>query len=182
MIKRMMTSLFALAAMLVACAAPGVIEQLHRNDFAQVQFFSPMGQSFTAERARYSRLSVGFADCNAHFGDPLLRLRLRRGAGADGLVLLEAVEGYATGTEGWLVFDVSAVVFTVGQVYTAEFAAASARGCVYTNHLLAGPGLPAAGPDYIGGGIMLNGLLDGPYGDLQVSLVLEEAVFANGFD
>jgi hypothetical protein len=181
MIKRMMASLLVFA-MPPAMAAPGDIEQLHRNDFAQVKFFAPAGQTFTAERPRYSRLLVGFLDCNSATGDPLLRLRLRSGAGADGVLLREDVAGYATGTDGWLTFDVSTVAFAVGQVYTAEFVSASTRGCLHLNNLQPGPALPPAAPDYIGGSVMLSGFPDGPYGDLQFRLLLDDAVFADGFD
>lgn len=182
MSKRVTASLLLLGAMHGALAAPGDIAQLHRNDFAQVKFFAPAGQTFTAERTRYSRLLVGFLDCNSATGEPLLRLRLRSGAGADGVLLHEAVEGYATGTDGWLTFDVSTVAFAVGQVYTAEFVSASTRGCVHLNNLQPGPALPAAGPDYIGGSVMLNGFPDGPYGDVQFRVVFDDAVFADGFD
>jgi hypothetical protein len=144
----------------------------------QVQSFSPLGQTFTAEDPH---VTFGFSvtEMNPGFGAYLVGMDLYEGAGVGGTLLATTpMVTFPDGFDGWYDADFSAVTLTVGQVYTAIATSANQRPgiSVYYGDLYAGGSfvvmgtlnpsmdatfrvLPAGGPTVPAPGAILLGAL-----------------------
>jgi hypothetical protein len=135
--KKMKNYLFSpvIAAMvmsLVVTVDAGLIIQDRKNWGLQIQGFSPIGQTFTAEDAQI--ISIGFwvEDWNPWAGPIDLTVQLFQGVGTGGPSLGSApIEGLSPGFDGFYDADFTSVSLTVGQVYTAIVSSSSIRGGVW---------------------------------------------------
>ena len=147
-----LTSLAIAAFATTAGAAP--ILQDQRNGTAQINFYSPIGQSFTAEDAF---VSIGFfiEDLNPGVapGDDDVTITLYAGEGTGGAVLGSGdVTGLTLDFEGWVDVDFSSVALTLGAVYTAIISDDTVRWGVHY-----GVGnLYAGGQSYVNGNAQAN--------------------------
>lgn len=115
--------LVAMAAALAAThAESATIQQDQRSGIFQVQFYSPIGQSFTAVEP--GLLSIGFAigAINAHFPRVEIGVRLRDGDGMGGTVIAErvALPDPIVGLTQYFDWNFAGVSLVAGHVYTAE--------------------------------------------------------------
>ena len=107
----------------VALAGPiaanaGVILQDTTNGAIQVNFYEPIGQSFTAEDPLV-KFAFYFQVFNPPFPNDPLELRLLTGDGVGGAELGSFGFSVPSGHMGFFDVDVSAIALTAGQVYTA---------------------------------------------------------------
>lgn len=131
-----------------AGAAP--ILQDQTSSAYQIEFFSPFGQSFTAEDAH---VSIGFfiQDFNPQIapGDDDVTITLYAGEGTAGAVLGSGdVTGLTLGFQGWADVDFSSVALTLGSVYTAVISDDTVRWGVQAQ---------TSGNPYAGGQLYLEG-------------------------
>ena len=110
----------------------GVILQDQRNYGHQVLYYSPIGQTFTAENPS---VTIGFwvSDWNQSLGPIGLTIELLEGAGTGGTSLGTApIEGLTPGYVGFFDADFTSVGLVPGQTYTAIISSTSGRGGVYS--------------------------------------------------
>jgi hypothetical protein len=140
-------------ALMVSCplfAAP--ILQNNWNNSHQVQAFTPMGQSFTAEDATLESIGVFAMTFNPHHPFGSLTFNLFEGGGFDGTLLGTAIVDPAAGSNGWTDADFGSLNLVIGQLYTFQIASTngSAYWGVQTNERF-------GVNDYAGGSLFLNG-------------------------
>lgn len=128
-------TLFPLIAAIVMCfsvgAYAGPIIQPLRDWSLQIQYFSPIGQTFTAEDPW---VSIGFwiADVNPEAGPIELAIDLREGAGIGGTLLGSGpILGLSPGFVGFYDVDFRSVTLIPGNAYTTIITSTSARGFVH---------------------------------------------------
>lgn len=144
------------SASLSATIEPGI-----GGSTIQVQYFSPVGQSFLAED-QWVDIDLYLTPINAHIAPAPVTASLYGGLGASGPVLHSASATPTTGSSGYVKFfdDVS---LDVGDVYTVLFSSGSAYW---------GTRLP--GDTYGGGTAFINGTAD-PSADLAVRITPQAA-------
>lgn len=110
--------LACIAALAIGGAAfAGPIVQATSNTNMQIEFFEPIGQSFTAEDSAV-KFGLYIEPINAGFPLSGLHFRLLSGDGLGGGVLLDQTLSPALGFGGYLEFDLSTVALTLGNAYT----------------------------------------------------------------
>lgn len=166
----------AFAAM-TASAGSGDIVQDSENFFSQINAFAPIGQTFTALRGDYTRFGFYYEDCNSS-GLARVDFTLRAGAGTSGSVLAQATRTDVGGLVGYVEFPLNGVAFVPGQVYTALVTTPSERGCYQENVLF----VAGAGPDYGGGAIVYQGVVNAARGDLRFFVFFDDPILAAGFE
>ena len=149
--KKLIT-ICALAALVLSTgsAQAGVILQDQHDHGWQVLFYSPIGQTFTAEDPR---VTIGFwvEDFNQSLGPIGLTIELLEGAGTGGTSLGTApIEGLTPDYVGFFDADFTSVVLVPGQTYTAIISSTSERGGVFGMY----------GNLYAGGEMILEGSLN----------------------
>jgi len=172
--------LLGVGAPLAALADQGDITYSNQNWFDQIQYYSPLGQSFTAQAGALHSFSFWVYDCNSNQGGNTLTVTLYSGestAPAD-QIAQTTVSIPGTGTQdGFLdaIFDVPTVK---GTKYTATISSSSARGCArenYTEFTAVPPG-----PAYPDGQALVQGAFSAA-DDFAFS-VQTGIIFADGFD
>lgn len=152
----------ALSAALASTAHAGTILQDLSSGGSQILAASPIGQTFTAEDANIESIGVWISDANASFGanDYDLDMTLRVGGGAGtGTTLLTATNNtLSDGFSGWLDFDFSSVLLTVGDLYNFQVSNDNERWFVST-HQHSFPNGTSFAPDYAGGDMFLAGTI-----------------------
>lgn len=139
----------AIASFAATAAAAPILQEQGAAAY-QIQYFSPFGQSFTAEDAH---VSIGFfiLDFNAPHApdDDDVTITLYAGEGTGGAVLGSGdATGLTLGFQGWADVDFSSVALTLGSVYTAVISDDTIRW---------GVGAQASGNPYAGGQLYLQG-------------------------
>jgi hypothetical protein len=166
--------LLLLAALLTAmspCRADIILDGLPSFG-VNIGLFAPTGQSFIADRSVLKSIGMWTTSCNCP-DQPLeqFQLRLLSGSGTSGTPVATRTAMAPNGLYGFLDFDFSGVMLTVGQTYTA----------VMTQLSETPPGSPAgiygSSNDYSGGMAFLSGV---PQPDMQFSLrVIDDPLAAN---
>lgn len=110
--------LSALLALPVASRGVTVVTQPNSDVSMQVEYFEPLGQSFTAVGNTLLSFEFYLFPMNPFFANVSLTLDIRQGAGTGGAVLDTVTLNLADGYVGWAgsAFNVSLVT---GQQYTA---------------------------------------------------------------
>jgi hypothetical protein len=103
-------------------ASAGVILQDQQNGQLQINYFEPLGQSFTAEDAAVS-FAFFFNVINPSFPVSDLTLSLVEGEGLGGTLLTSSTFSLAPSFTGFFDVDLSSVSLTVGSKYTALLSA-----------------------------------------------------------
>ena len=161
----------AMVMSLVVTVDAGLIIQDRKNWGLQIQGFSPIGQTFTAEDAQI--ISIGFwvKDWNPSFGPIDLTVQLFQGVGTGGPSLGSApIEGLSPGFDGFYDADFTSVSLTVGQVYTAIVSSSSIREGVLCFQWAWPDGTPFAPDPYTGGAMIFQGSVK-PYADAAFRVV-----------
>ena len=109
-----------LAASQLATAGP--ILQDQGNGALQINYFEPLGQSFTAEDA-YISFGFNYVVMNQPFEVSDLSISLLDGEGLGGTVLTSRVFSLTAGFSGFFDVDLSAAALTVGSKYTVTVSA-----------------------------------------------------------
>jgi len=125
----------------------GIILQDQHGPSYQILYFSPIGQTFTAEDPS---VTIGFwvEDINQSAGPIGLTIELFEGTGTGGTSLGTApIEGLTPGYAGFFDADFTSVVLVPGQIYTAIVSSTSERGGLYS----------AEGNPYAGGEMIFAG-------------------------
>jgi hypothetical protein len=103
-------------------AAADLIQYDQGSGGWQIQYFQPIGQSFTAEDAAVDWIGFQVGDVNATFApsDLTITMALYAGEGnfSSGAQLLTEEISLTAGYSGWADMDVSSVTFNVGSNYT----------------------------------------------------------------
>lgn len=122
MIKPVKRLLFIglLAASQLASAGP--ILQDQGNGSLQINYFEPLGQSFTAEDS-YISFGFNYVVMNQPFEVSDLSISLLSGEGLGGPVLTSRVFSLTPGFTGFFDVDLSAAALTVGSKYTVTVSA-----------------------------------------------------------
>lgn len=168
-----------LACALLARAAHadfGDILQPYANASASIQYYAPMGQSFTAVSADFTTFGFRIEACNPSYPNNPLTYSLYAGETASGTPLATRQVSLPDG-DNYVDADFSGVSLVPGQKYTMVLTAQSARGCVRLNGYL--DNMPPAN-DYLGGSMLWEGtfysggdltfrLIASPKADVQVS-------------
>ncbi|HXD84536.1 MAG TPA: hypothetical protein VN599_08905 [Rudaea sp.] len=172
--------LLGVGAPLAALADQGDINYSSENWFDQIQYYSPIGQSFTAQAGALHAFSFWVLDCNSNQGGNTLTVTLYSGESTApaNQIAQATVTIPGTGTQdGFLdaIFDVPTVK---GSLYTATISSPSARGCLrenYTEFTAVPPG-----PAYPNGQALVQGAFSAA--DDFPFLVQTGIIFADGFD
>ena len=172
--------LLGVGAPLAALADQGDITYTSQNFFVQIQYYSPVGQSFTAQAGALHAFSFWVYDCNSNQGGNTLTVTLYSGQSTApaNQIAQTTVNIPGTGTQnGFLdaIFDVPTVK---GSLYTATISSTSARGCIRENYTEF-TGVPA-GPPYPDGQALSQGAFSAA--DDFPFLVQTGIIFADGFD
>ena len=118
--KPIACTLLAVAVATALCSAQaGVILQDTSTINFQIDAFSPIGQSFTAEDSVVS-FAFFVVQMNPGFPVDAIQFTLRSGDGLGGQVLYQASATPTTGFNNFFDVDLSSVVLTVGQMYTVQ--------------------------------------------------------------
>ena len=139
--------------MLAGSAHAGVILQDTDNGANQIEAFSPMGQSFTAEDPFVSFAFYYDTFNPQHSNDPL-EMRLFAGTTAVGVPLLSvpfAIPDPGQNFEDYFDVDLSAIALTIGNVYTAS---------VFAPNPYWGAAIQRGGNPYPGGVAIVSGAVD----------------------
>lgn len=172
--------LLGMGVPLAALADQGDINYSSENWFDQVQYYSPIGQSFTAQAGALHAFSFWVLDCNSNQGGNTLTVTLYSGESTApaNQIAQTTMTMPGTGTQdGFLdaIFDVPTVK---GSLYTATISSPSARGCLrenYTEFTAVPPG-----PAYPNGQALVQGAFSAA--DDFPFLVQTGIIFADGFD
>lgn len=107
----------------IAQAAP--IVQDTGDSYLQIEYYSPMGQSFTAQDSVLNSFGMFFTTMNSHSGYTPLTVTIYNGSGFGGAVLGSTVINPVAGSNGWVdaAFNITT---TANQTYTAGITAGSA--------------------------------------------------------
>ena len=127
--------LAVLACALLARAAHadfGDILQPYANASASIQYYAPMGQSFTAVSANLTTFGFRIEACNASYPNNPLTYSLYAGETASGTPLATRQVTLPDG-DNYVDADFSGVSLVPGQKYTMVLTAQSMRGCVRLN-------------------------------------------------
>ncbi|GAB4169230.1 MAG: hypothetical protein Kow0020_02860 [Wenzhouxiangellaceae bacterium] len=151
-----------------AVAALDIIQDRHNFD-SQINFFSPVGQTFTAEDAAISTIGIWLNDCNTHFSDNPLDFRLYSGSGTSGALLAQQTLAVPPGHSNYFDVDFSGTGLTIGNTYTIEVFSPNARRCFQENVF----SQPNPGPDYTGGAILYQGSVNAARGDMQFRVIVD---------
>ena len=142
-------SLLSAAALSISAGAlAGPIVQDTQNSTIQVKFYSPIGQSFTAEDST-TTFSLFISPLSGSVPLSDLHFRLLGGEGLGGSLLLDQTLSPALGLSGYFDFDISPISLTVGGAYTV---AVDVPG----NSPYWGVGLNGGGNPYAGGRAYYN--------------------------
>jgi hypothetical protein len=149
MLRNLGLASLAIAAFATTAEAAPILQDQTNGAF-QIEFYSPFGQSFTAEDAY---VSIGFfiQDFNPQNAptDDDVTITLYAGEGMGGPVLGSGdVTGLTLGFEGWVDVDFSSVALTLGAVYTAVISDDTVRWGVEAQ---------SGGNPYAGGQLYLQG-------------------------
>ena len=161
--------LAVLACALLARAAHadfGDILQPYANASASIQYYAPMGQSFTAVSADFTTFGFRIEACNPSYPNNPLTYSLYAGETASGTPLATRQVSLPDG-DNYVDADFSGVSLVPGQKYTMVLTAQSARGCVRLNGYQDNM-LPAN--DYLGGSMLWEGTFYSG-GDLTFRLI-----------
>lgn len=172
--------LLGMGVPLAALADQGDVNYSSENWFDQIQYYSPIGQSFTAQAGALHAFSFWVLDCNSNQGGNTLTVTLYSGESTApaNQIAQTTVTIPGTGTQdGFLdaIFDVPTVK---GSLYTATISSPSARGCLrenYTEFTAVPPG-----PAYPNGQALVQGAFSAA--DDFPFLVQTGIIFADGFD
>jgi hypothetical protein len=134
---KLVQRLFASAGVCVATCAPAAaleIDQALSNADYQIQYFSPVAQSFNLSIDRIGAISVLAVDMNA-FGDFLadrrITLALREGEGVLGSVLatstVDAASALGGAYQSWITFNLAGVSIVPAAQYTFELMVTTPR-------------------------------------------------------
>jgi hypothetical protein len=116
---RLRQSIIALTMLAAASAvSAGPILQDQSNGIYQINYFEPIGQSFTAEDA-YVSFGFYFETINPSFPVDDITISLVSGDGSLGSVLAQSTFTLASGFVGFFDVDFSSVALNVGSQYTA---------------------------------------------------------------
>ena len=171
--------LAVLACVLLARAAHadfGDILQPYTNATTSIQFYAPMGQSFTAVSANLTTFGFRIQVCNPSYPGNTLTYTLYGGETASGTPLATRQVSLPDG-DNYVDADFHGVSLVPGQKYTMVLTADSARGCVLLNggetetppdHDYPGGRMLYAGTFYSGGDLTFR-LIALPRADLQVN-------------
>jgi len=133
--KKLITiCVLAVLVLSAGSAQAGVILQDQHDTGWQVLYYSPIGQTFTAEDPS---VTIGFwvEDWNQDSGPIGLTIELLEGAGTGGTSLGTApIEGLTPDYAGFFDADFTSVVLVPGQIYTAIISSTSPRGGVYSTN------------------------------------------------
>lgn len=170
-IKLMLLSMFFFYN-LSGVAWTGDIIQDQYDGFNQINYHSPIGQSFTAEDSKISSIGIGLEDMNPSINSFSLTMELFRGEGFDGPSLGSVDFTVGEGFSGIFDVDFSFVSLVVGETYTFQLIDPSIRWGVRINyHTYGGDGSPIPGKiDYTGGDAFLLGNIQDT-GDLQFRIL-----------
>lgn len=117
MAQRIPRLAFIAALVIGGAAFAGPIVQDTSNNNIQIDFFEPIGQSFTAEDSAV-KFGLYISPINPTFPLSGLNFRLLSGDGLGGGVLLNQTLSPALGFDGYFEFDLSTVALTLGNAYT----------------------------------------------------------------
>jgi hypothetical protein len=116
---RLRQSIIALTMLAAASAvSAGPILQDQSNGIYQINYFEPIGQSFTAEDA-YVSFGFYFETINPSFPVDDITISLVSGDGSLGSILAQSTFTLASGFVGFHDVDFSSVALNVGSQYTA---------------------------------------------------------------
>jgi hypothetical protein len=168
----------AIAAMLVLLSwaqdgQAGIIIQDKQSGGHQILYFSPIGQTFTAEDSHI--LFIGFkVEGWGQKVEPIaLTVELFEGVGTGGLSLGSApITGLTPGFSGFFDADFNSVTLTVGQVYTAIVSSTTAGAGVGTFFW---GGYTGAPDPYTGGDMIFLGEVN-DNGDLMFRVIPDQFV------
>ena len=172
--------LLGVGAPLAALADQGDITYSSENFFVQIQYYSPVGQSFTAQAGALHAFSFWVYDCNSNQGGNTLTVTLYSGESTApaNQVAQTTVTIPGIGTQNGFLDAILDVPTVKGSLYTATISSSSARGCLYENY----PEFTgvAAGPPYPDGQALSQGAFSAT--DDFPFLVQTGIIFADGFD
>jgi hypothetical protein len=141
-------SVTVLASSTLASAAP--ILQGQGNGSLQINYFEPIGQSFTADDA-YVSFGFSYTVMNQPFAVSDLTLTLLEGEGLGGTVLTSSTFSLAPEFVGFYDVDLSSVALTAGSRYTVTVSAVG-DSPYWGIHFNSG----WAGDAYMGGGLVTS--------------------------
>lgn len=143
---------------IVEKAPAGLILQNQSTGTAQILLVSPVGQTFTAEEAQIQSFAFFLSDSNSTLPNGITTVKLYEGIGTAGSLLDSANLVIAPGTQGFVDFDFSSVILTVGNVYTSIIERPNARWGIERNQHTYPTGTPISGRvDYPGGDYIVQG-------------------------
>ncbi len=148
-------SIFVVIAImtLTANAKAGVIIQPQSNWGYTIEYYMPVGQTFTAEDALIKSIGFNVREANPHMPFAPIWVDLFAGVGTSGTFLGRAqLEGIEPGYRGFYDADFNSVILTVGQVYTATLSSSTPRAEIRGTYFEPPPG-PYAGGESIFHGI-----------------------------
>ena len=97
-----------------------MIDQNTNSGALQIEYYNPLGQSFTATDTDVGYVGLMIENYNQQFNDLSLTMSLFSGAGDFSSGALLATDDFVLSNdyEGWLDLDVSTISFTQGAMYT----------------------------------------------------------------
>lgn len=172
--------LLGIAVPLAALGDQGDISYTSQNNFEQIQYFSPVGQSFTAQAGVLHAFSFWVIDCNSNQGGNILTVTLYSGetTAPANQIAQTTVTIPGSGSQNGFLDAILDVPTVKGNLYTATVSATSARGCIAENY----PEFTAvpAGPPYPNGQALSQGVFSAS--DDFSFQVQTGIIFADGFD
>lgn len=149
-----------------ARADVGDILQPYTNASAMIQYYAPIGQSFTAVSSSLTTFGFRVQNCNDSYPNNPLTYSLYSGETASGTPLATRQVALPSG-DNYLDADFSGVSLLPGQKYTMLLSATSSRGCVLLN---GGETQTPSDHDYPGGRMVYGGTFYSG-GDLTFRLI-----------
>jgi len=113
---------------LALCCTPSWADTILQDTFTgfyQVQFFEPIGQSFTAQDPNID-FAFFFSPINTFLAPAPLTVSLLDGSGFGGALLGSTTLNLGDGFSGYAPADFSGITLTPGNLYTAEVASSNA--------------------------------------------------------
>lgn len=142
------------------------------NFLSQINFFSPVGQTFLVTNPNTLFFGFNYRDCNAFLGAATISFSLFQGEGVSGTPILQDSFQASPEKNGMVYFDVSSVNFIANTFYTVQVASSIERGCYREN--VQTVLTPPPGPNYPDGQEVYQGNLN-PDRDFKFHL-LDDAV------